>query len=179
MDGAIVGLNTLEHLSSKDDLLKSLESSSLLLDNIEVALIEEVSSKADAFFSALSAIDSLNDQTAALSTASIDLSALLEEFSSKQKEEVTKLESLSQEQLVLSESERVIELIIDIVRSQTSIQAMLDTHSFQDALRLVSDKIHLIEDQLHGLDAIKSMVEELKEMKIALNKMLESDVMNI
>jgi uncharacterized NAD(P)/FAD-binding protein YdhS len=166
----------LEVISSPEELQLLISKTSNALDEIETELIEEVSDKSDAFFEAISAMDNLSDQTASLSSASRNLSTIMDQLCCKNQSELQKMEALAKEQEILLEAEGILEKAAEFTRSQSTIQTMLDTHAFSDALRVVNDKISIMEKDLGGLVVFEPILIELREMRVALEKMAHADV---
>lgn len=154
-----------------------LDVASQLLDKVETELVEEVSAKADSFFEAISAMGSLSDQTSSLSNAANNLNAVLSDIQERHAKEVAKLEQIINEQENLLKAQDLLGLMLDFVKSQNTIQMMLDTHEFTDASRLVAEKIQFLGKELLGITLFEPVLFELREMQVALEKMLRANMM--
>lgn len=168
----------LDRVTSLEELELLLDETSKGLDRIETELIEEVSAKSDSFFEAISAVDNLSDQTASLHNASRNLSLIMNDLQEKNHGEMQKLEKLAEEQEILLKAENILEKAVEFTQSQGTIQAMLDTHAFNDALRIVTDKIKIMDEDLLGIKVFQPILVELREMKVALEKMIKANVID-
>lgn len=160
-----------ETIENVQELQVFIERAVNLLDSVETDLVEEVSAKSDSFYHAISAIGSLTDQTSSLYAAAHNISALLLDLEKKYKDEADELERLTNNQAIIIEAQHKLAVMMEFVKSQGSIQDMLDAHSFADALKLVNSKIHSLETELAGISIFDENLLELREMKVALEKM--------
>ncbi len=164
----------LQNIQNLDDFLAR---TAQLLDQVETELIGEVSAKSDAFFAALSSLGGLSDEVSSLMTAADNCHFVISDLQDRYKTEIHKLEQLNKEQLIISEAQRMLGLIIDLVKSQHTIQTMLDTHSFEDALKLVNRCLGTLNKELEGIRTFDRFRQEMIEMKVALEKMQRADDM--
>ncbi len=158
-------------IENVDELEVFIQKATNLLDSVETDLVEEVSVKSDSFYDAISAIGSLTDQTSSLYAAAHNISMLLVDLEKSYLNEIDELERLTNSQAIIVEAQHKLAVMMEFVKSQGSIQDMLDAHSFTDALKLVNSKIHLLETELAGIEIFDENLLELREMKVALEKM--------
>lgn len=169
-------LALLRDISTVGDVDARIATISVELDQIEVQFAQQVALKTDVFFQETAHLQHLMEQTTSCKQALGYLQDELSVLSAEYETEVSNLRRIVQQHQVLVQACCIFTKMMDLVKSQMTIQSLLDTHSFVDALRLINEKMSLLDTDLGQIKVFASLKVELQEMKLALEKMMSANL---
>ena len=146
-----------------------------LLDAVELDLVNEVAAKSESFLRAASILHRLNDTAQSIKQAETNVTDMISAIEKTQNEAISKLHSITNEKEILLRAQIKLEQILDFVRGQEIIQSMLETHAFADALRVIKEKTLQLRENCKGIRSLQVVLDELDEMKLALEKLLQNE----
>ncbi|CAB0045333.1 unnamed protein product [Trichogramma brassicae] len=145
------------------------------LDIVEVRIAEQVASKSQAFFHAMTSHDVLMEQLTETLTV---LKALRQNIHSidnnivKSSLHVFKLERARSNHLLVLEK---LKLIATVHQSQPMIQSLLSTPDYVAALDVISTTQEILAQELKGIYGFRHLSSQLTEMEKVINKMLHTE----
>ncbi|KAK2583103.1 hypothetical protein KPH14_009130 [Odynerus spinipes] len=151
------------------------EKLSHYLDTVEVRIAEQVASKSQAFFNAMTSHDALMEQ---LSQTITVLKALRENIHQVDKHlvknslEVLRLERARVNRLLVYEK---LKLMATVHQSQPMIQLLLSTPDYVAALDLISTTQEILLQELNGIHSFRHLSSQLTEMEKLVDKMLSTE----
>lgn len=151
------------------------EKLSHYLDTVEVRIAEQVASKSQAFFNAMTSHDALMEQ---LSQTITVLKALREnihqvdKYLVKNSLEVLRLERARMNRLLVHEK---LKLMATVHQSQPMIQLLLSTPDYVAALDLISTTQEILLQELNGIHSFRHLSSQLMEMEKLVDKMLSTE----
>ena len=166
----------IEKISNLEDLERSINLVASSLDEIEGNLVKEVGEKASDFYEAMSSLGCLSDQVLTLSNIAETIHGTILNISSQYENALDKLDALDHHQKVLQCSYKIVNELIEFLKDQSDINAMLESHSFKKAFECVTNKLDLLKGDVSQLNSIKPLVNELEEMRVALLKMQNANI---
>ncbi|XP_012253951.2 vacuolar protein sorting-associated protein 54 isoform X2 [Athalia rosae] len=151
------------------------EKLSHYLDIIEVRIAEQVASKSQAFFHAMTSHDALMEQL----TQTINvLKALRENIQQIDKSlvkdslEILRLERARCNHLLVQEK---LKLMATVHQTQPMIQLLLSTPDYVAALDLISTTQEILLQELNGVHSFRHLSSQLTEMERLIDKMLSTE----
>lgn len=158
-------------LDTENDL-NSIEASLVTeLDQIEASLMNELSSNSSIFSNTLGIVDDVRATFSGLSSATNQIKAQLDEFTTKLSAEITGLELMHKRLVYLENTHCKLNHLKGVLKDQKKIQELVNLCSFDDALFLISKTRAEIENDLSDFEPFKELSDELHDMKLALEKM--------
>ncbi|XP_043498627.1 vacuolar protein sorting-associated protein 54 [Polistes fuscatus] len=151
------------------------EKLSHYLDTVEVRIAEQVASKSQAFFNAMTSHDALMEQ---LSQTITVLKALREnihqvdKYLVKNSLKVLQLERARTNRFLVYEK---LKLMATVHQSQPMIQLLLSTPDYVAALDLISTTQEILLQELNGVHSFRHLSSQLTEMEKLVNKMLTTE----
>ncbi|XP_076245254.1 VPS54 subunit of GARP complex scat [Calliopsis andreniformis] len=151
------------------------EKLSHYLDVVEVRIAEQVASKSQAFFHAMTSHDALMEQLTQTITV---LKALRKNIHKVDKHlvndslEILRLERARSNRLLVQEK---LKLIATVHQSQPMIQLLLSTPDYVAALDLISTTQEILLQELNGLHSFRHLSSQLTEMEKFVDKMLSAE----
>ncbi|XP_015608424.1 vacuolar protein sorting-associated protein 54 [Cephus cinctus] len=151
------------------------EKLSHYLDIVEVRIAEQVASKSQAFFHAMTSHDALMEQLTQTITV---LKALRENIHQIDKSlvkdslEIIRLERARCNHLIVQEK---LKLMATVHQSQPMIQLLLSTPDYVAALDLISTTQEILLQELNGIHSFRHLSPQLKEMERLVDKMLSTE----
>ncbi|XP_058809488.1 vacuolar protein sorting-associated protein 54 isoform X2 [Phymastichus coffea] len=145
------------------------------LDVVEVKIAEQVASKSQAFFHAMTSHDVLMDQLRQTLTVLKALRQNIHEIDSnivKNSLQVLRLERKRSNYLVVEEK---LKLIATVHQSQPMIQSLLSTPDYVAALDVISTTQEILLQELNGIHSFRHLGSQLSEMEKLINKMLYTE----
>ncbi|XP_023287854.1 vacuolar protein sorting-associated protein 54 [Orussus abietinus] len=151
------------------------ETLSHYLDIVEVRIAEQVASKSQAFFHAMTSHDALMEQLTQTITV---LKALRENIHQIDKNLVTdSLEVLRLERARCNRTlvQEKLKLMATVHQSQPMIQLLLSTPDYVAALDLISTTQEILYQELNGIHSFRHLSSQLREMERLVDKMLSTE----
>ncbi|CAL7949075.1 unnamed protein product [Xylocopa violacea] len=151
------------------------EKLSHYLDVVEVRIAEQVASKSQAFFHAMTSHDALMEQLTQTITV---LKALRKNIHQVDKHlvndslEILRLERARSNQLLVQEK---LKLMATVHQSQPMIQLLLSTPDYVAALDLISTTQEILLQELNGVHSFRHLSSQLTEMEKLVDKMLSTE----
>lgn len=151
------------------------EKLSHYLDVVEVRIAEQVASKSQAFFHAMTSHDALMEQLTQTITV---LKALRKNIHKVDKHlvndslEILRLERARSNRLLVQEK---LKLIATVHQSQPMIQLLLSTPDYVAALDLIATTQEILLQELNGLHSFRHLSSQLTEMEKFVDKMLSAE----
>nr|XP_050867102.1 vacuolar protein sorting-associated protein 54 isoform X2 [Vespula vulgaris] len=145
------------------------------LDTVEVRIAEQVASKSQAFFNAMTSHDALMEQ---LSQTITVLKALREnihqvdKYLVKDSLRVLQLERARTNRFLVHEK---LKLMATVHQSQPMIQLLLSTPDYVAALDLISTTQEILLQELNGVHSFRHLSSQLTEMEKLVDKMLTTE----
>ncbi|KAL2736024.1 vacuolar protein sorting-associated protein 54 isoform X1 [Vespula squamosa] len=145
------------------------------LDTVEVRIAEQVASKSQAFFNAMTSHDALMEQ---LSQTITVLKALREnihqvdKYLVKDSLKVLQLERARANRFLVHEK---LKLMATVHQSQPMIQLLLSTPDYVAALDLISTTQEILLQELNGVHSFRHLSSQLTEMEKLVDKMLTTE----
>lgn len=151
------------------------EKLSHYLDVVEVRIAEQVASKSQAFFHAMTSHDVLMEQLTQTITV---LKALRKNIHQVDKHlvknslEILRLERARSNRLLVQEK---LKLMATVHQSQPMIQLLLSTPDYVAALDLISTTQEILLQELNGIHSFRHLSSQLTEMEKLVDKMLSTE----
>ncbi|CAK9797671.1 Vacuolar protein sorting-associated protein 54 [Anthophora plagiata] len=151
------------------------EKLSHYLDVVEVRIAEQVASKSQAFFHAMTSHDVLMEQLTQTITV---LKALRKNIHQVDKHlvkdslEILRLERARSNQLLVQEK---LKLMATVHQSQPMIQLLLSTPDYVAALDLIATTQEILLQELNGVHSFRHLSSQLAEMEKLVDKMLSTE----
>ncbi|XP_014471073.1 PREDICTED: vacuolar protein sorting-associated protein 54 isoform X2 [Dinoponera quadriceps] len=151
------------------------EKLSHYLDIVEVRIAEQVASKSQAFFHAMTSHDALMEQLTQTITV---LKALrknihqVDQHLVKDSLEILRLERARSNRLLVQEK---LKLMATVHQSQPMIQLLLSTPDYVAALDLISTTQEILLQELNGIHSFRHLSSQLTEMEKLVDKMLSTE----
>ena len=151
------------------------EKLSHYLDVVEVRIAEQVASKSQAFFHAMTSHDALMEQLTQTITV---LKALRKNIHKVDKHlvndslEILRLERARSNRLLVHEK---LKLIATVHQSQPMIQLLLSTPDYVAALDLIATTQEILLQELNGVHSFRHLSSQLTEMEKLVDKMLSTE----
>ncbi|OAD53014.1 Vacuolar protein sorting-associated protein 54 [Eufriesea mexicana] len=151
------------------------EKLSHYLDVVEVRIAEQVASKSQAFFHAMTSHDALMEQLAQTITV---LKALRKNIHQVDKHlvndslEILRLERARFNRLLVQEK---LKLMATVHQSQPMIQLLLSTPDYVAALDLIATTQEILLQELNGVHSFRHLSSQLTEMEKLVDKMLSTE----
>ncbi|CAK9832874.1 Vacuolar protein sorting-associated protein 54 [Anthophora retusa] len=151
------------------------EKLSHYLDVVEVRIAEQVASKSQAFFHAMTSHDALMEQLTQTITV---LKALRKNIHQVDKHlvknslEILRLERARSNQLLVQEK---LKLMATVHQSQPMIQLLLSTPDYVAALDLIATTQEILLQELNGVHSFRHLSSQLAEMEKLVDKMLSTE----
>ncbi|XP_014216228.1 vacuolar protein sorting-associated protein 54 [Copidosoma floridanum] len=145
------------------------------LDIVEVRIAEQVASKSQAFFHAMTSHDVLMEQLTQTITILKALRKNINEIDNKLVKnsfQVLRLERLRCNHLLVQEK---LKLIATVHQSQPMIQSLLSTPDYVAALDVISTTQEISLQELNGIHSFRHLGSQLSEMEKLINKMLYTE----
>ncbi|XP_016838193.1 vacuolar protein sorting-associated protein 54 [Nasonia vitripennis] len=145
------------------------------LDIVEVRIAEQVASKSQAFFHAMTSHDVLMEQLTQTITVLKALRKNIHEIDRnlvKNSLQVLRLERARSNHLVVQEK---LKLIATVHQSQPMIQSLLSTPDYVAALDVISTTQEILLQELNGIHSFRHLGSQLSEMEKLINKMLHTE----
>lgn len=151
------------------------EKLSHYLDIIEVRIAEQVASKSQAFFHAMTSHDALMEQltqTITVLKALRENIHLIDKSLVKDSLEILRLERARCNHLIVQEK---LKLMATVHQSQPMIQLLLSTPDYVAALDLISTTQEILLQELNGIHSFRHLSSQLTEMEGLVDKMLSAE----
>ncbi|XP_046587056.1 vacuolar protein sorting-associated protein 54 isoform X1 [Neodiprion lecontei] len=168
--------NTASHAKlMQEKVWTRLHSLSHYLDIVEVRIAEQVASKSQAFFHAMTSHDALMEQLTQTITV---LKALRENIHQIDKSlvkdslEILRLERARCNHLMVQEK---LKLMSTVHQTQPMIQLLLSTPDYVAALDLISTTQEILLQELNGVHSFRHFSSQLTEMERLIDKMLSTE----
>ncbi|KOC70138.1 Vacuolar protein sorting-associated protein 54 [Habropoda laboriosa] len=151
------------------------EKLSHYLDVVEVRIAEQVASKSQAFFHAMTSHDALMEQLTQTITV---LKALRKNIHQVDKHlvnnslEILRLERARSNQVLVQEK---LKLMATVHQSQPMIQLLLSTPDYVAALDLIATTQEILLQELNGVHSFRHLSSQLTEMEKLVDKMLSTE----
>lgn len=151
------------------------EKLSHYLDVVEVRIAEQVASKSQAFFHAMTSHDALMEQLTQTITV---LKALRKNIHQVDKHlvndslEILRLERARSNRLLVQEK---LKLMATVHQSQPMIQLLLSTPDYVAALDLIATTQEILLQELNGVHSFRHLSSQLTEMEKLVDKMLSTE----
>ncbi|KAG7204995.1 hypothetical protein KM043_005380 [Ampulex compressa] len=151
------------------------EKLSYYLDVVEVRIAEQVASKSQAFFHAMTSHDALMEQLTQTITV---LKALRKNIHQVDKHlvkdslDILRLERARTNHLLVQEK---LKLMATVHQSQPMIQLLLSTPDYVAALDLISTTQEILLQELNGIHSFRHLSSQLTEMEKLVDKMLSTE----
>ncbi|XP_043257225.1 vacuolar protein sorting-associated protein 54 isoform X2 [Colletes gigas] len=151
------------------------EKLSHYLDVVEVRIAEQVASKSQAFFHAMTSHDALMEQLTQTITV---LKALRKNIHQVDKHlvndslEILRLEQARSNRLLVQEK---LKLMATVHQSQPMIQLLLSTPDYVAALDLIATTQEILLQELNGVHSFRHLSSQLTEMEKLVDKMLSTE----
>ncbi|KOX77559.1 Vacuolar protein sorting-associated protein 54 [Melipona quadrifasciata] len=145
------------------------------LDVVEVRIAEQVASKSQAFFHAMTSHDALMEQLTQTITV---LKALRKNIHQVDKHlvndslEILRLERARSNRLLVQEK---LKLMATVHQSQPMIQLLLSTPDYVAALDLIATTQEILLQELNGVHSFRHLSSQLTEMEKLVDKMLSTE----
>ncbi|KAK0161271.1 hypothetical protein PV327_009758 [Microctonus hyperodae] len=155
-----------------NNVKKQQENMSQYLDIVEVRIAEQVASKSQAFFHAMTSHDALMEQLTQTITVlkalrknihQIDKSLVIDSL------DILRLERNRLNRLSVYEK---LKLMATVHQSQPMIQLLLSTPDYVAALDLISTTQEILSQELNGIHSFRHLSSQLTEMERLVDKML-------
>jgi len=152
------------------------EKLSHYLDIVEVRIARQISQKSEAFFTAMTSHDELQDRL----THTVKAIKKLRESMSTLDEKMAK-ESLRVMKLVRSRANAMalynkLKIMASIHETQPTIQRLLSNNEFIGSLDLISTSQDVLNKDLAGIHSFRHLGSQLAEMEKLIDKMLQADL---
>lgn len=151
------------------------EKLSHYLDIIEVRIAEQVASKSQAFFHAMTSHDALMEQLTQTITVLKALRKNIHEIDDslvKNSLNILHLERARTNRLIVHEK---LKLMSTVHQSQPMIQLLLSTPDYVAALDLISTTQEILHQELNGIHSFRHLSSQLTEMERLVDKMLSTE----
>nr|XP_003705328.1 PREDICTED: vacuolar protein sorting-associated protein 54 [Megachile rotundata] len=151
------------------------EKLSHYLDVVEVRIAEQVASKSQAFFHAMTSHDALMEQLTQTITV---LKALRKNIHQVDKHlvndslEILRLERARSNRLIV---QKKLKLMATVHQSQPMIQLLLSTPDYVAALDLIATTQEILLQELNGVHSFRHLSSQLTEMEKLVDKMLSTE----
>lgn len=161
----------LGHLDDLDDLRKCQDKLNADLDNVEIKIMQEISSKGSSFVEAVSLIHELDDSIDNI-LSSIDIvSNSIQEHNIQYDNLRQELSLLTEKQERIVEKQECLEYLRNVMSLQEKVQNQIDSHNFEEARILLSKAEAKVPEHCKSFIQLNKVMGQLKDMKLALRKM--------
>jgi len=140
------------------------------LDQVELTLLSEVSSRAEGFFEALASYDRLSKEVEAGIQQIASMRARLRELETNLVRKPLHLPRLTRRRANVQSLHEKLRLMLAVVRTQPTIQQLISAADFPAALELIASSQQLLATELAGVAALSPISEGL----VATNALIEA-----
>jgi len=149
------------------------------LDQVELTLLNEVSTRSDGFFEALESYDHLSQQVA-LGRSQIEaLRLCIRALEVNLVEKSLSLPRLVRQRANTAALHAKLRLVHAVWRTQPTIQQLLTAGDFPGALELITSSQQLLDTELRGVTALSHLGKGLAETKALIQDMMNRDLLQV
>ncbi|CAH1791272.1 unnamed protein product [Owenia fusiformis] len=151
------------------------EKMSHYLDLVEVQIAKQISMKSDAFFTAISSQNKLQDDMLKTCAAIKHLRDKIHKLNSVLVEGPLKIMKLTESRSNHIQAYNKLKLMATVHQTQPTIQMLLSTNEFVGAIDLISTTQEVLTQELAGIHSFRHLGSQLAEMEKLIDKMMQAD----
>eukprot|EP00466_Bigelowiella_natans_P016219 jgi/Bigna1/88410/estExt_fgenesh1_pg.C_310150 len=162
-------------LSERKDKMVLQDNLSYYLDLVEVNLLKQICLKSSSVFAALQTIQRLHSDVAAACRQIKSIRENMKKLHDHLVLSVTNVLRSKRRKDNTKKLEEKLELVATVVAASPTVQILVSTADFANALNLISSTKRILQHDLKGVACVKGILKKLNQQEILIEKLVTTD----